>query len=81
MISSMITTIHEMEHHIRTKFGDSSVSTSKHTWKEAITGIGQGNGAGPQIWAAISSPLLNIMRADGFYVHLIAAVSKAEKRW
>jgi len=43
-------------------------------------GIGQGNGVGPQIWAAVSSPILNIMRSDRCYAHLIAAVSKAEKK-
>jgi len=80
MISSMITTIHEMEHHIRTKYGVSSVSASKRTWNEAIAGIGQGNRAGPQIWAAVSSPILDIMRADGFYAHLIAAVSQTAKK-
>jgi len=46
MISSMIITIHEMEHHIWTKFGDSSISASKHTWKEAI-GHWSGEWGGP----------------------------------
>jgi len=76
----MITTIHKMEHHIRIKFGDSSISVSKHTWKEAIAGIGQGNGVGPQIWVAVSSLILDIVRSDRFYTHLIAVVSKVEKK-
>lgn len=29
-------------------------------------GIGQGNRAGPAIWAVLSSPLLNLLRSKGF---------------
>ncbi len=42
-------------------------------------GIGQGNGVGPQIWAAVSTPLFAIMRADGFVgfvAQIICATSK-----
>jgi len=52
---SMITTIHKMEHHIRTTYGDSVMSASCKSWKAPIAGIGQGNGAGPHIWATVSS--------------------------
>ncbi len=31
-----------------------------------IHGIGQGNGAGPAIWAVVSSPLLNVLREKGY---------------
>jgi len=79
MIQSMITTIHEMEHHICTTFGDSKISASRATWQAPITGIRQGNGAGPQIWAAVSSPILDIMRSKGFYAHLITAISHMKK--
>jgi len=30
-------------------------------------GIGQGNGTSPSIWAAVSSPMFDIMCQDGFY--------------
>jgi len=80
MIHCMVTTIHKMEHHIRTTFGDSKISASRATWQAPIAGIGQGNGAGPQIWAAVSSPLLDIMRSAGFYAHLITAITHREKR-
>ena len=74
-VQSMITTIHEMNHHIRTTFGDSALSANRQTWQAPIAGIGQGNGAGPQIWAAVSSPMFDIMRSEGFYAHVIAAIS------
>jgi len=81
MIQSMITTIHEMEHHIHTTFGDAKISASQATWQAPIAGIGQGNGAGPQIWAAVSSPILDIMQSEGFYAHLITAILHMNKNW
>jgi len=47
-------------------------------WKAAIAGIGQGNGAGPQIWAAISTVLFKVMREDGFFAKLVCAMSRTE---
>jgi len=80
MINSMITTIHEMEHHIHTTFGDLKTYASRDTWQAPIAGIGQGNGAGPQIWVAVSSPMLDIMWMAGFYVHLMTAITKMDKK-
>jgi hypothetical protein len=34
--------------------------------------IGQGNGAGPAIWAVVSTPLLNALREKGFGFELIS---------
>jgi len=81
MIDSMITTLHDMEHHIRTIFGDSNISASRVSWQLPIAGIGQGNGAGPHIWAAVSSPMLDLMREHGFYAHMIGAILHMEKNW
>jgi len=79
MVQSMITMIHKIEHHICTTFGDSKISALHATWQAPIAGIGQGNGAGPHIWAAVSSPILDIMQKEGFYVHLIMAILCMEK--
>jgi len=79
MAQSMITMLHEMEHHIQTTYGDSTVLASRATWQTRIAGIGQGNGAGPQIWAAVSSPMFDLMRQDGFYAHIVAAISRRAK--
>ncbi len=73
--ASMITTIHDMQHHIRTTFGDSTQSANRTIWQAPIAGIGQGNGAGPHIWAAVSSPMLDVMRSEGFYAHVISAIT------
>jgi len=40
-----------------------------------IAGIGQGNGVGLQIWAAISSPLFEILWSEGFFALLIGVIS------
>jgi hypothetical protein len=40
-----------------------------------IYGIGQGNGAGPAIWAVISTPLLNMLRNKGYGCKFIFPLS------
>ena len=42
-----------------------------------IHGIGQGNGAGPAIWAVVSTPLLNILREKGFGCEVICPLSSS----
>ena len=57
----MFNTIQDMEHFIRTVYGDSAKSyRSSEEFK--FHGILQGNGAGPTIWALVSSPLLDRLR-------------------
>jgi len=70
----MITTIHEMNHHIHTTYGDSKISASCSSWWAPIAGIGQGNSVGPHIWAAVSSPMFDVMHSDGFYAHIITSI-------
>jgi len=64
-----------MEHHSWTTYSDSVTSSSRKSWQALIAGIGQGNGARPHIWAAVSSPMLNVMCTDGFYAHMITSIS------
>jgi len=80
MVASMITTLHKMEHHIQTKFRDSAICALRTTWQWPMVGISQGNGAGPHIVAAISSPIFDIMWADGFYAQLMLAICSARKK-
>jgi len=61
-------------------FGDLVVHASQATWKEPIAGIGQGNGAGPHIWVAVSSPMFKIMQQAGFYANVMAAISLKAKQ-
>jgi len=74
-VFSMISTLQQMDHHIQTTYGDSGKSGNCKKWGSPIAGIGQGNGAGPQIWAAVSSPLLELMKEDRFFAMLVGAFS------
>ena len=65
-IVCMFTTIQNLEHHVRTIYGDSTVSQGGTLWVLPVSGVGQGNGAGPSIWAVVSSPVLDMMRSMGF---------------
>ncbi len=57
----MFQTIQEMRHFIRTVYGDSE-NSYKSTEELKFHGILQGNGAGPTIWALVSTPLLDRLR-------------------
>jgi hypothetical protein len=66
VVDCLFTTLQNAFHHVRTGFGDSRGSYGGPVWLLPIHGIGQGNGAGPAIWAVVSTPLLNILRELGF---------------
>jgi hypothetical protein len=62
-IKMMFQTLQSLKHYVRTSGGTSSkFFNAKDIHPVAIQGIGQGNGAGPQVWAAISSVLLDVLR-------------------
>lgn len=62
----MIETIQEMEHHIRTAFGESEVHHGNQPEDLPAQGILQGNGAGPSGWSSTSAILIKTMKAQGF---------------
>jgi endonuclease/exonuclease/phosphatase family metal-dependent hydrolase len=65
-LKSMFETLQNLEHYVRSSFGVSESSfNAKEVNEVAIQGIGQGNGAGPQIWAAVSTVLLQALRSIG----------------
>jgi hypothetical protein len=65
-LRSMFFTLQHLEHFIRTANGVSEqLFQAKNIHPIAIQGIGQGNGAGPQIWAAISTVELDMLRQQG----------------
>ena len=64
-LQSMLEAIQEMEHHIRTAFGDSEAHYGND--REAPPqGVLQGNGAGPAGWFAISTLMIQILRDQGY---------------
>jgi hypothetical protein len=69
----MMETLQTAWHHINTAFGDSSRRYGCQF--PPLQGVGQGNGAGPAIWALISAVLLTIMRAQGFGLNIVTVFS------
>jgi len=64
-ISVMFGTIQLLHHFIRMAFGDSDRSFTGTTSSTPLQGVGQGNGARAQIWAAVSSPIFDMVRKSG----------------
>jgi hypothetical protein len=72
-VQEMMQTLLTAWHIVTTAFGDFT-----RCYRGDITplqGIGQGNGAGPAIWAVISAVLLQVMRDSGFGLNFITALS------
>lgn len=74
-IKCMLITLQEMDHFIRTGFGDSEIFTSANEDSIPFQGILQGNGAGPTLWLAVSTPLLEMMRTAGHGVRYRTPIS------
>ena len=78
-VRCMFSTIQGLEHHIRTTFGDSVTyfggTSDAQFYEVPPSTIGQGNGAGPQIWAIVSTPLLNMLREEGLVMAFKGALS------
>ena len=72
--TSMLRPIKNLLHRIRTAYGDSAMTYGGYDWERDPSGICQGNGAGPAIWALVSSPLLKMLRDAGFGAKLHAAI-------
>ena len=75
-VISMIEPIRKMEHRVRTAYGDANTTYGGDNWDIDPSGICQGNGAGPAIWAIVSSPLFDCLRSKGYGAKLYSAISK-----
>ena len=75
-VISMLEPIRCLEHKVRTAYGDSEDSYGGEKWETDPSGICQGNGAGPAIWALVSLPLFDCLRAKGFGAKFTSAIEK-----
>ena len=78
VVWSVVTTLFEVlqkaKHKIKTGYG---VSTPIYGDEEtAISGIGQGNGLGPALWALISSIIFKMCKAWGHGMNMTTPISK-----
>jgi hypothetical protein len=71
----MFSTLQNLEHTIRTAYGDSEDTYGGDMWVIPMQGVYQGNGAGPLNWAVGSSLLLDIMREEGFGIFYQTSLS------
>ena len=71
----MTKTVQSASHKICTAYGDSTNTYGGQDIYPPLQGVGQGNGAGPAIWVAISAVLLTILRAKGFGLSILSAIS------
>jgi hypothetical protein len=60
----MFGTLAQVDHYVRTNFGDST--TTYACIEIPFQGVYQGNGAGPGIWLLVSIPIINMLKARGF---------------
>jgi len=80
-VKSMVTTLAQLQHHVRLAYGNSMQSQGQSNWSEpVVTGIGQGNGVGPQIWVAVSMPLFKILCQDGFIATVICTLTLQQRQ-
>ncbi|CAJ1960593.1 unnamed protein product [Cylindrotheca closterium] len=75
-LRSMFVTLMKSKHRVRTGFGDSDRVFTPPTLIP-FQGCGQGNGAGPPVWVAISSILLGMMISKGFGFDFLMSISWA----
>jgi hypothetical protein len=59
---------------IRTAYGDSTKTFSSNPLNP-FQGLGQGNGAGPAIWVAISAPIIQMLYTCGYGLTFTTALS------
>jgi hypothetical protein len=62
----VFTTLQNLYHTVRTIYGYSKYGCGEKLWAVPYSGVGLGNGAGPAIWAAVSTPVLKMMKDEGF---------------
>ncbi len=74
-VLAMLETIQEIKFFLQTAYGDSKTFAGS-TIKIKTQGLGQGNGASPTGWCAISITILWVHGAKGQGAHFIAPMSQ-----
>jgi hypothetical protein len=62
----VFTTLHNLHHTVRTIYGDSKSGYGGTLWAVPYSGVGGGNRAGPEIWEVVRTPVLKMMKDEGF---------------
>jgi hypothetical protein len=62
----VFTTLQNLHYTVRTIYGDSRSGYGGTLWAVPYSGGGQGNRAGPVIWAVVNTPVLKMLKYEGF---------------
>jgi hypothetical protein len=62
----VFTTPQNLHHTVMTIYGDYKSGYGGTLWAVPYSGVGQGNGAGPDIWAVVRTQVLKMMKDEGF---------------
>jgi hypothetical protein len=62
----VFTTLQNLYHTVRTIYGDSKSGNRGTLWAVTYSDVGHGNGAGPEIWSVVSTPVFKVMKDEGF---------------
>jgi len=62
----MFTTLQQLQHHVQALYGDLQLWAGTEIWAVPVAGIREGNRAGPQIWMVVSTPILDLLRQEGY---------------
>jgi hypothetical protein len=62
----VFTTLNNLHPIVRTIYGDFKSCYGGTLWAVPYYGVGQGNGAGPAIWEVVGTPVLKMMKDEGF---------------
>ncbi len=76
MADFLFTPLQDATHQVRTGYGDSLLSYGGPNWITPMHGNGQGNGAGPTIWAVLSTPLLHVLWSQWYGCKIISPIPK-----
>jgi hypothetical protein len=76
-IMAMIDTIQLMAHQIHSAYG-ASLGYGPDDWDVPFQGMLQGNQFGPPSWAIVSSPLFDMLRAEGYGLRLCSPLSRSQ---
>jgi hypothetical protein len=62
----VFTMLQNLNHTVRTIYGDSKSGNGGTLWAVPCSDAGQGNGTGPAIWAVVITPVLKMLKDEGF---------------
>lgn len=79
-MTCLFNTLQELSHQVRTAYGDSDQSYGGNSIIP-LHGVCQGNGAGPAIWAVVSTPILNMLHSANVGSFFKTTISQRDIRF